>query len=292
MTTGQKPEERGVGWWSSAETLELVIRCDGEDHRLRWAAGDVVLLDHPDLDAELAMVALGGAEPACVARYRLWEDAIADGGFLAEWVDETRLSDAWFSWLTMALERMRSEGFHEFLRQLPPARAQRMGEFLHGFPVPWIDRAAATVSHRLPEPDGVLCRLAPGLLRDGMAQRVRRAFVDAVGARQLSVGAAALVPLSITVGPDPSAVGALSGAGRGVSLAVPVAWLHQVWAAGAAVIDGELVLSLDGFGDGMVGDDGAEALVVRWSQRHDGNRLEPELCRQPVRFDSSGWHHR
>lgn len=283
MNDEENQARHPVAWWTSARVLELPVLCDGATHHLRWDDGGVELVDHPDLEAELAMVALGGAEPACVARYRLWEDAIADGGFLAEWVDETRLSDAWFSWLAMALERMRSEGFHEFLRRLPPRRAQRMGEFLHGFPVPWIDRAAATVNHHLVERDGVTCTLAPELLRDGTAQRVRRAFVDAVGARQLSVGAAALVPLSITVCDKPSVAGLLTGTGRGVELMVPKAWLHQVWAAGAAVIDGELVLLISS-AEGQP----PEATVIRWSNHPAG--LRPELCRQPIRFDGTSWH--
>ena len=286
MTTNRRAQSYRAPWWTSAETLELPIQCEGSTHQLRWHDGVVELLDHPDLDAELAMVALGGTEPPCVARYRLWEDAVADGGFLAEWVDETRLSDAWFSWLTMALERMRSEGFHEFLRGLPPARAQRMGEFLHGFPVPWIDRAAATVNHHLVESGEVGCQLALGLLQDGTAQRVRRAFVDAVGARQLSVGAAALVPLSITVGDEPSVTGSLTGTGRGVELVVPASWLHRVWAAGAAVIDGELVLTIRTVEGHPV------ATVVCWSDTTSLGVMRPELYNRPVRFDGTGWSHR
>lgn len=282
MNATGEAEAHRAGWWASARTLDLAVRCEGASHHLRWSGGAVELLDHSDLDAELAMVALGGAEPTCVARYRLWQEAVADGGFLAEWVDETRLSDAWFSWLTMALERMRSEGFHEFLRQLPPARAQRMGEFLNGFPVPWIDRAAATVSDRVFDGDGVSCELAPGLLKNATAQRVRRAFVDAVGARQLSVGAAALVPLSITVGDVAAVSGLLSGPGRGVALTVPPGWLHRVWAADAAVIDGQLVLSID-----AVDARTAEATVVRWAE----TTASAELDRRPVRLDGARWVH-
>ncbi|MEM7326124.1 MAG: hypothetical protein AAF531_23755 [Actinomycetota bacterium] len=289
--TNPDNESIGPAWCATAPPLDLPVRCGGAVHQLRWQKGEVTLADHKNLDAELALVAFGGAEPPCVARYRLWEDAIEDGGFLGEWVDDTRLRESWFSWLGMALERMRSEGFHEFLRGLPPNRAQRMGEFLHGFPVPWIDRAAAEVNHRVVDGAGVSCSQAVGLLRDGTAQRVRRAFVDAVGGRQLSVGAAALVPLSITVADEGPAVGGrLRGRDRGVALTVPATWLHRVRAAGAAVIDGELVLDIDRFDGGA-----ADALVVCWVDDHVHNRAvgpTPILTTRPVTFDGTAWRRR
>lgn len=279
-----------------AEDLALVVRCEGADHRLSAVGSSLVLDAHQDLDAELAMVALGGAEPICIARYRLWADALADGGFLAEWVDETRMSPTWFSWLAMALERMRAEGFHEFLRRLPPARAQRMGEFLHHFPPAWIDRAAALVSSAVFDGDGVVCRDAEALLVTATANRVRRAFVDAVGGRQLAVGAAALVPLKIISLNDtglndtapndtavaPAASGCLRGAERGVRVAVAPTWLHRVWAVGAAVIGGRLVLALD------QADVTPMATVVSWELQSVGGH-RPFIERVPVRFEDGGW---
>lgn len=42
---------------SIAPPLVLNVACDGEDHELIWVDGRVVLANHPDLDAELALVA-------------------------------------------------------------------------------------------------------------------------------------------------------------------------------------------------------------------------------------------
>ncbi len=265
----------------------MAVPCDGGVHRLMWGRRGIELIDHPDLDGELAMVALGGAEPRCLWLYRLWNDAVADGGFLAEWVDESRLSTSWFSWLAMALERMRTEGFHEFLRGLPPARAQRMGEFLNAYPLPWINRAAASVSEAVTEGVGVGCVHASPLLADAVGQRLRRAFVDSVGGRHLSVGAAALIPLAINVGgPEaPSLRGALTGPGRGVELIVDGSWLHRVWAAEAAVIDGDLVLAVDPPKTGL---GPAIATIVEW--RRDGAAgAAPHLERRPVTFANGRW---
>lgn len=274
-----------MSWQRTAPALSMVVVCNRERHRLRWHDGEVDTVDHPDLDAELALVAFGGDEPACVALHRLWHEAVDDGGFVAEWVEPSHLSPAWHSWLAMALERMRSEGFHEFLRHLPPARAQRMGEFLHRFPRPWIDRAAAEVNRRS------LLRGAGGggderlgiLLAQAAANRLRRAFVEAVGGRQLPFGAAALVPLTLRVDADGSAQaieGVLAGPGRGVTITVDRRWLHQVWAAGAAVVDGHLVLAVDG---DPTGGDGAVASIVVWQE------VRPTVVAARLVFDGQGW---
>ena len=241
------PDEARIPWWTTAPPVEMKVACGGIVHRLRWTAGQVEALDHPDLDAERALIALGGAEPNCLTHLDLWADAVTDGGFLGEWVDEAQLTDARLSWLGMALERMRAEGFHEFLRRLNPARAERMGHFLHRFPRAWHDRAAGTVAAAIVDGSGVDCADAPVLLPAAIGHRLRTAFVTSVGGRQLSVGAAALIPLSITVGADVEATisGSLTGPGRGVTLQVDHAWLHQVWAAGVAVLGGNLVLAVE-----------------------------------------------
>ncbi len=238
------------------------MSCGPGRHQLVWRQGDVLLIDHPDLASERALVALGGPEPPCLGRLRLWHEAVADGGFLAEWVDEAHLSDARLSWLGMALERLRMEGFHEFLRHLPPARAERMGQFLHRFPRPWLDRAACAVSAAVVEGDGVRCALAPELVTQAAAHRLRRAFVDSIGGRLTAWGAAALVPLTISVSPEgaPAVAGTVTGPGRAMALTVAPDWLHRVWGSGAAVIDGHLVLALTPTAVAAV----HEARVVVW----------------------------
>ncbi len=242
--------------------------------------------DHADPDAERALVALGGTAPPCLELLQLWELAIADGGFLEEWVDDAHLDAVRLSWLQMALERLRNEGFHEFLRSIPATRAEPMGRFLRQFPRPWLDRAAATVSESILDGDGVLCDRAPPLLRSAAAQRVRRAFVASVGraaSNGLSLGAAALVPLVVEVGAGRLEVtGRLSGPGRGVSIRVDERWLHTVWAAGAAVVDDLLVLRLDdprtGSSDGT-----SIATVVDWTTG------EPALQARPAHFADTTW---
>ena len=276
--------QQSMRWHDTADDVELAVSCRGSSHRLVWHHGAIEMFDHPEPDAEAALVALGGEEPPCLTAARLWEAAVADGGFLEEWVDDTHLTKARLSWLAMALERLRNEGFHEFLRSLPPDRAEPMGRFLHTFPRPWLDRAAAAVAEASIDGSGVVCHNAKGLVTVAIAQRVRRAFVAAIGHEQLTLGAAALVPLSVSVDPLPGRApadltGGLIGPARGVSITVGSDWLHRVWAAGAGVIDGCLVLALDPENDGEAT---VEVLVATWfngaptvrprQARHDGEK--------------------
>ena len=247
------------------------------------------MVDHPDPEAEVAMVALGGEEPPCLALLNLWTLAVADGGFLEEWADDAHLSPARLSWLHMALERLRNEGFHEFLRSIPTSRAEPMGRFLHRFPRPWLDRAAATVAEAVVDGDGVVCDNAAGWLRAAAAQRVRRAFVTSVGGHEsgLTLGAAALVPLTVHVGSAANGEGGiegrLRGPGRSVVIAVDRRWLHAVWAAGAAVIDGRLVLALESADCHT-----AVATVVTWPPALSGEAA-PVLERHRADHDGHRW---
>lgn len=236
-------------WTATAAPTELSVSCAGARHRLEWRDGEVHLHDHPDRDAELALVGLGGAEPNCIAHLRLFEDAVRDGGFLAGWADDSGLTQAWYSWLDAALERMRTEGFHEVLRDLPQSRSMRQGEFISRFPLAWLDRAAATIADGLwgmSTETGVVCADAEPNLIHAIRVRARRAFVQSVGVRHLTVGGAALVPLRINIVTEGVAAveGHLTGSDRQVTLTVDRTWLHQVWAAGAATIEDRLILAL------------------------------------------------
>jgi hypothetical protein len=236
----------------------LDVACGGTVHRLRCAGGEVHLEDHADLDAERALVALGGAPPECLRRRDLWEAAVADGGFLDEWVAADGLTRARRSWLTTAYERSLTEGFQEYLRHLPYPRAVAACRFLLGFPPEWIDAAAVEVGRRVVHGGDVACQHAPAYLDEAIAQRVRRAFAASLARGSASLGFAALVPLRVNVVPGgvPVVTGVLDGRNSSVAITVDRSWLPDVWGAGLASPSGELV----------VGRRGDAALVVRWSE--------------------------
>lgn len=265
-------------WARYVETVALEVPCNGDRHTIRWDAGRLVLDQHADIEAERALVAFGGDELPCLTLLDLWNEALVDGGFLGEWVDG-ELDPPRLWWLGMALERMRNEGFHEFLRELPVGRANRMGRFLTQFPEPWLDRAAAHVAENMIDGDGVVCARAPALIPHAVARRVRRAFVLSIGGRQIAFGAAALVPFRPSVGQHvaPAIDGEIKGRSSWATLSVDQRWLFDVWGAGASVVDGHLVLALR---DG-------EATAVDWRQI-DG-RYVPRLVAAGIVHDGQTW---
>lgn len=269
-------------WVDEVAPLELAVTCGDSVHTVRWEGGALVLVDHGDLDAELALVAFGGDEPACLAQFGLWNDAISDGGFLGEWVDDD-LDESRLWWLRMALERMRSEGFHEFLRELPPSRAARMAQFLTRFPAPWLDLAAAGVAEAVIDGPGVTCDRAADLFPPAIARRLRKAFVTSVGGRQVALGGAALVPFRPVVDPvEPFAEGVIQGRASQVTIGVGQRWLFDVWGAGAAVVDGHLVLGVERH------DQQSEATIIVWHT--DGRRAEPTIEQRPLLRHGNAWH--
>lgn len=291
-------------WTDAAPELVLEVTCRSGTgparHRIRWIGGQVYLDQHPDLEAELALVAFGGEELPCVAMHRLWTDAVRDGGFVGEWAEgEYDTARRW--WLAMALERMRTEGFHEFLRDLPLLRARRMGQFLTSFPDEWIDRAACQVADSPPSNDRIVA-----LLRAGAARRLRHAFAVAVGGQHVPLGAAALVPLTVevgTVGVGTVGVGTvgcavegrLDGRNSWARLVVSDRWLPDVWGTHRSVLDGGLVLAIRyPEGDRLQEGGAAMASVVVWSELAGttgsvGVLVDSALCLgEPLASDDRG----
>ena len=203
---------------------------------------------------------------------------MADGGFLDEWSSADGFTTARRSWLTTAFERSLTEGFQEYLRHLPFARAVASCRFLLAFPPAWIDAAAVEVARRVVHGDGVVCEHAAGYVDEAIAQRVRRAFAASLAHGTASLGFAALVPLRVTVvaGTEPRVVGVLDGRNSRVAITVDRSWLCDVWGAGLAAPSGELVL----------GRRGDEPLVVRWSTQGAGAARRSSHQRRRRRTDS------
>jgi len=252
-------------WHRFVEPVTLAVDCGRLRHQIRWAEGQVDALDHDNLDAERALMAFGGAPVACVALIDLWDDLVSDGAFLGEWAP-LGFGAQRRSWLAAALERMASEGYHEFLRAIPMARASQMARGLLAFPEAWLLRAAAEHSARV---EASLITPSPPVeqfLVDAISVRARRAFVASLVGRGLPAGRAALTPLAVHVSNSEtvSAWGELGGSGGSrsphnrqaphnrqtllrnhlepVSVVLPRGWLHRVWAPGMGVIGPYLVL--------------------------------------------------
>jgi hypothetical protein len=269
-------------WSRHLDDASMAVSCGGGHHRVRWSAGTLHLDDHVDLAAEQVLVALGAPLPPCLAALRLFEDAVADGGFLGEWAGRGHADPARTAWLATALERYRSEGVQEFLHGLPIRRLPRMGEALVELPPALLDRAALAVAQGVIDggrpDDSYVC----AQLDEAVRRRVRRAFVRSLATSALPGGSAALTPLRCEVRDGaPRVDGQVSGRAGMVEMRVSRSWLVEVWGTGLAHLDGLLVLEarLDGAD--------VEFGAVTWRPSPEG--LRPEPRRAQAHHDGRRW---
>jgi hypothetical protein len=59
-------------WWLGIPPAEARVSCGGREHRLRWDAGQLLALDHPDLEGELILSALGDQYYPCLGAVDAW----------------------------------------------------------------------------------------------------------------------------------------------------------------------------------------------------------------------------
>ena len=59
-------------WWLGIPPAEARLSCGGREHRLRWAGGKLLALDHPDLEGELILSVLGDQSYPCLAAVDAW----------------------------------------------------------------------------------------------------------------------------------------------------------------------------------------------------------------------------
>jgi hypothetical protein len=59
-------------WFHSLPTCEALLPCGTGRHIVRWEAGELRLLSHPDAEAELVLAALGGEKARCVEVAQAW----------------------------------------------------------------------------------------------------------------------------------------------------------------------------------------------------------------------------
>ena len=60
-------------WWRGVPPAEAQVSCDGREHQLRWAAGELRAPGHPDLESEKILRALAGQSYACLDVLEAWE---------------------------------------------------------------------------------------------------------------------------------------------------------------------------------------------------------------------------
>ena len=71
------------GWFDCLPNCEALVPCGQGRHVVRWEAGELRLLSHPDAEAELVLAALGGEKPRCVEVAQAWGRHAEDLSVLA-----------------------------------------------------------------------------------------------------------------------------------------------------------------------------------------------------------------
>ena len=60
-------------WWRGVPPAVATVSCAGREHQLRWAAGELRVPGHPDLESEKILRALAGESYACLDVLEAWE---------------------------------------------------------------------------------------------------------------------------------------------------------------------------------------------------------------------------
>ncbi|MDQ2816330.1 MAG: hypothetical protein M3Z75_31930, partial [Actinomycetota bacterium] len=70
-------------WFTCLPSCEAQVPCGRGRHTIRWQAGQLVLPEHPDAQAELVLAALGGEKAGCVELAEAWARHSRDLSVLA-----------------------------------------------------------------------------------------------------------------------------------------------------------------------------------------------------------------
>lgn len=271
-------------WWQALPPAEAELRCGAGRHVIRWADGSVSLPEHPDAEAELVLGALGGEKAACVEVAAMWGRHSDDLEVLAlgpRWEGD-QLDISWDD--VEALQSRPSRVIHRGSsshvsrtmvaavarpRRLGPGRSviSTLGvpQHITGQLSPPVEELSRKRSQRLE----VLTLLAFGpAFQLRLAGTVAAAWAERAGDAGFQGGqrpplvaalAGRLAAAAGTwLGIDPDLVtvslhegggwGSLeltgAGTGHGLQARLPIAWLASVWAAGLAVVEGHLVVTV------------------------------------------------
>lgn len=259
--TELEPRPARPRWCDGLPDVTAKIACEGREHRITWRRGKLVLEDH-DLLAERSLVALGGTPPACLQVLDAWQRRRAIGLLPSSLLSEHDLPPA-----EVAYRRQRYEAHLEVTchRTLPAHfrvhferwnrserdRERRLWELALIEALPAAMRRALALS--------MLVAIERSWDDDCAAQRRRTETLLADTAnplleqsarqwrRNLKPYASFVVETDVVTPRDqPTCAGLLATDGGALLLRLPIAWFFEVWAHGAALVDGCFVLGRAG----------------------------------------------
>ena len=256
-------------WFTSLPPCETLVPCGQGRHAVRWEAGELRLASHPDLEAELVLVALGGDKARCVEIAGAWRRHTADLTVLGigprsaadelavSWDDVDAAEQAarggtggpgrW-GWRLASPPRAamaRAAVRHQQYQEEAGDASQRRLDMLSllalgtGFQVRLIGQVVAAHADRLDEPDEHGYSIRPAL-KAALAGRVALVAEQWLG-----------------IDPDQVEVslhghegwGSVELTGRGeqrrLLVSLPAWWLARVWACGLALTGRHLVVAVE-----------------------------------------------
>ena len=279
----REPTVRPRRWFDGLSPVTAKIRCGGQQHRITWRRGKLVLEDH-DLLAERSLTALGSEPPLCVQVLQAWQRMrnpellygflLRDNAMAPEEVAVPRPS-----YETVA-QRLMSR------RRLPPHMAASL-------------RHAARFERDNEMWDITLIEALPDALRRALAlsalvrverqwddERFRRRHAMPIASaltvitqplfeqsvrrwrRNLKPHATFAIELRLLgAGDPPACAGWADHGGAFAVLSLPTSWFTDVWAHGVALVDGCFVLSR---GHTSFDASSFPVVAVRWQREGGG----------------------
>ena len=280
-----EPTVRPHRWFDGLPPVTAKIRCGGQQHRITWRRGKLVLEDH-DLLAERSLTALGSEPPLCMHVLQAWR----------------RMRNAELLYGFLLRDNATAPEEVALIRPSHEAQAQ-LAASGHGLPphvAARLRRAFAAHAERDAEMwDIMLIEALPGALRRTLALsalvRVERQWDDEQFRRRhakhiasaLTVITQPLFEQSVRrwrrnlkphatfaielrlLGPSdpPACAGWADHGGAFAVLSLPPSWFTDVWAHGVALVDGCFVLSRK---DASFDASSFPVLAVRWQREGGG----------------------
>jgi hypothetical protein len=229
-------------WYDDVAPSTAVVLCSGEQHRVTWRRGKVVLEDH-DLSAEQALLALGGERCTCMLVLKMWRD---------QWLLPPEMFKTMSSWL----------GPKSFLAPAALERPRQLSK-VRNWERSW-RRSSCTDKHgTLLEED--LVRLATGAWRDYIARSS-----ELIGRARPSIELRMARP-----GQPATVIGGVDGRRVYVNAAMGHAWIVDVWGRDISVVG-------DGFVLEVLDEEPPRSMVVRaagWEMAPGQHQLGVRLAR-------------
>lgn len=243
-------------WYDPLPEASTAVKCGGEQHRVTWHRGKLVLENH-DLTAERTMLVFGGELCECMR-------------VLEMWVEQFRMPPDLFvqlrSWL----------GPNADLAPLEFDLHRRLGMIMS-----W-DRAwRATFHFRVKQ-----AQMLDIELKDKALAQLRQhlnAWKPTTGARVVSGCQVVLVPAT----EEPMVDGQSDGVAMKAVARLHARWVIDIWARGIALVDGAFLVELAE----VRSVDDLEVFATRWEQTSPGKwsamRRQARVWRDPG--SGGGW---